>query len=171
MPRYVAFLRGVSPMNLRMPQLRQCFEDAGFESVRTLLSSGNVVFSDRSDRAEAVRRRAEQAMRDGLGRAFDTFLRTTDHLQALIDRDPFAGFEVPPGAKRIVTFLREPPPAGLRWPVVQEDARILACTATEAFTVYVPDPGRPVFMTLLQRTFGDGITTRTFDTVRKCAAA
>ncbi|MDE2325144.1 MAG: DUF1697 domain-containing protein, partial [Betaproteobacteria bacterium] len=42
MPRYVAFLRGVSPMNARMPELKACFEAAGFGAVRTLLSSGNV---------------------------------------------------------------------------------------------------------------------------------
>jgi uncharacterized protein (DUF1697 family) len=40
MAQYVAFLRGVSPMNLKMPDLKRCFESAGFTSVRTLLSSG-----------------------------------------------------------------------------------------------------------------------------------
>jgi uncharacterized protein (DUF1697 family) len=45
MPRYVAFLRGVSPMNAKMPELKKCFESAGFTDVKTLLSSGNVVFS------------------------------------------------------------------------------------------------------------------------------
>jgi uncharacterized protein (DUF1697 family) len=44
MKRYAAFLRGVSPMNAKMPELRAAFEAAGFEDVRTLLSSGNVVF-------------------------------------------------------------------------------------------------------------------------------
>ena len=44
MPRYVALLRGISPMNAKMPELKRCFEDAGFGNVKTLLSSGNVVF-------------------------------------------------------------------------------------------------------------------------------
>ena len=30
MPRYVAFLRGVSPMNAKMPELKAAFEAAGF---------------------------------------------------------------------------------------------------------------------------------------------
>ena len=34
MPRYVAFLRGVSPMNARMADLRRCFEVAGFGNVK-----------------------------------------------------------------------------------------------------------------------------------------
>jgi len=44
MHRYVAFLRGVNPMNARMAELRRCFETAGFTDVRTVLSSGNVAF-------------------------------------------------------------------------------------------------------------------------------
>ena len=56
MPRYVAFLRGVSPMNAKMPELKRCFEVAGFSDVRTLLSSGNVVFSTRTSAPDALER-------------------------------------------------------------------------------------------------------------------
>ena len=35
-------------MNAKMPALKKCFEAAGFSDVRTLLSSGNVVFNSRS---------------------------------------------------------------------------------------------------------------------------
>src|SRR5438034_174716 len=47
MPRYAAFLRGVSPMNLKMPALQAALEEDGFTEVKTLLSSGNAVFSGR----------------------------------------------------------------------------------------------------------------------------
>ena len=43
--------------------------------------------------------------------------------------------------------------------------------ASEVFTACEPSPRGPVFMTLLERTFGKDITTRTWDTVRKCAWA
>ncbi|MDQ3997720.1 MAG: DUF1697 domain-containing protein [Gemmatimonadota bacterium] len=45
MPRYAAFLRGVSPLNATMPDLRAAFEAAGFTDVKTVLSSGNVMFT------------------------------------------------------------------------------------------------------------------------------
>jgi uncharacterized protein (DUF1697 family) len=48
MPRYVAFLRGVSPMNAKMAELKRCFEGAGYTDVKTVLSSGNVVFDVRA---------------------------------------------------------------------------------------------------------------------------
>ena len=41
----------------------------------------------------------------------------------------------------------------------------------EIFSAYVPSPRGPVFMTLIEKTFGTGVTTRTWDTVKKCAAA
>src|SRR5258707_3906639 len=47
-PRYAAFLRGVMPTNAKMPDLKRAFEAAGFTDVRTVLASGNVVFSARS---------------------------------------------------------------------------------------------------------------------------
>ena len=69
MPRYVALLRGVSPMNARMPELKRCFEGAGLGNVKTLLSSGNVVFDARSTTEKALERKLESALgsdyRDG----------------------------------------------------------------------------------------------------------
>ena len=67
MPRYVAFLRGVSPLNAKMPELKRCFEAAGFGDVRTLLSSGNVVFSSKALKEPLLARSAEDAMQSQLG--------------------------------------------------------------------------------------------------------
>ena len=62
-------------MNARMPDLKRCFEAAGFTDVRTILSSGNVVFSARAASPDALARRAEKAMAAGLERTFGTFVR------------------------------------------------------------------------------------------------
>lgn len=170
MPRYVAFLRGVSPMNAKMAELKLCFQTAGFSDVRTLLSSGNVVFGTRSSSSDALARRCEQAMRDQLDRTFATIVRPARYLQELIESDPFARFDVPPDAKRVVTFFRGRAP-DLVLPIERDGAAILAITDSEAFTYYTPGDKAPAFMTLLERTFGTSITTRTLDTVRKCAVA
>jgi len=171
MPRYIALLRGVSPMNAKMPALRASFEAAGFTNVTTLQSSGNVAF-DAPRRSEAtLARQAEAAMADTLGRSFKTFVRSQAQLRALLDADPFQAFELPPGAKRVVTFLDAAPTALPALPITKAEARILAVQGREAFTAYVPVPGSPVFMTLIGKTFGDATTTRTWDTLRRCAAA
>ena len=169
MPRYVAFLRGVSPMNAKMAELRRCFEAAGFGNVKTVLSSGNVVFDAPRAADSSIARAAEDAMAKHLGRAFHTIVRSTGHLRDLIETDPYAGFRLPPAAKRVVTFLGKAHPSNLRLPLETDGARILAVNGREVFTAYVPSPRGAVFMTLIEKTFGTNVTTRTWDTVRKCA--
>jgi uncharacterized protein (DUF1697 family) len=171
MPRYVAFLRGVMPTNARMPALRAAFEAAGFTDVRTVLGSGNVVFDARAASGAALERRAEKAMAAELGRTFDPFVRPAAALQELVDSDPFARFRLPPAAKPIVTFLRGPAPATLELPIESDGARILAVRGEDVLSAYLPNPQGPGFMKLLERTFGRTITTRTLETVRKCARA
>lgn len=171
MTRYVALLRGVSPMNARMPDLKRAFEAAGFTDVRTLLSSGNVAFSVRTTAPATLERKAEKTMQAELGRSFITIVRSSQFLQALIESDPFAGLKLAPAAKRVVTFLRRPAATRLALPIERDGARIVAMTDNEVFSAYVTSDKGPVFMTLLERTFGTDITTRTWDTVKKCAAA
>jgi uncharacterized protein (DUF1697 family) len=154
-----------------MPQLRECFEAAGFADVRTVLSSGNVAFSTRAAPWPTLEREAEQAMLASLGHAFPTIVRPAEYLRALVASEPFAEFTLPPTAKRVVTFLRRSEDRTVTLPVERDGARILKLAATEVFTAYEPGPKGPVFMTLLERTFGKDITTRTLATVEKCAAA
>lgn len=173
MPRYVAFLRGVSPLNAKMPELKRCFEAAGFSDVRTLLSSGNVVFSARTAGTRVLERRAEKAMQDGIGKTFGTIVRSAAQLQALVESNPFDEFKLPSDAKSVITFLRQPAEshATLTLPIERDGATILKIAGAEVFTAYLPSDKGPTFMSLIERTFGKDLTTRTLDTVRKCAWA
>jgi uncharacterized protein (DUF1697 family) len=171
MPRYAALLRGVSPMNAKMPELKRAFEAAGFTAVVTILSSGNVVFDARRASDSALERRAEAAMRDALGKSFLTIVRSIEALRELLATDPYRAHGLAPDAKRIVTFLRAKPDAPAGLPVEQDGARLLALRGRELFSAYSPTPKGPVFMTLIERTFGKELTTRTWDTVGKIAKA
>jgi uncharacterized protein (DUF1697 family) len=171
MPRYVALLRGVSPMNAKMPELKRAFEQAGFTNVKTVISSGNVVFDARAASDATLQRRAEAAMQSALGRSFLTIVRPVAFLQGMLDKDPYQPFGVPPQAKRVVTFLRATPARQLALPIESDGARILCMTEREVYTAYLPSDKGPVFMTLIEKAFGSDITTRTWETVRKCANA
>lgn len=171
MTRYVAFLRGVSPMNAKMPELKRCFEDAGFTDVKTVLASGNVVFGASKAAASTLQRKAEAAMTKRLGRTFHTIVRSASALQRLLEADPYADFRLPANAKRVVTFLREPHEAKLSLPLEIDGARIVAMNGSEVFSAYVPHPRGPVFMSLIEKTFGSEVTTRTWQTIEKCVAA
>lgn len=168
--RYAAFLRGVSPVNARMADLKKAFESAGFSDVTTVLSSGNVVFNAPAASDEKLQSAAEEAMKKTLGHEFLTFVRSADALRKLLSSDPYKDFRLKSGSKRIVTFLRGNPTAKLRLPIDFEGARILVRKGGEIYSAYVPNPKGPVFMSLLEKTFGKEITTRTWETVAKVAA-
>jgi uncharacterized protein (DUF1697 family) len=171
MPRYVALLRGVMPTNAKMSELRRCWESAGFTDVKTVLGSGNIVFNARSATESALERRAEKAMRRELGRVFYPIVRSQLALQGVLALDPWARFRLPAGSKRVVTFMRERAEVKLSLPLEVDGARILSVHGREIFTAYLPGASGPTFMKLIEKTFGRNITTRTLETVRKCAGA
>ena len=170
MHRYAAFLRGVSPMNVKMPELKQCFEAAGFSDVRTLLSSGNVVFSARGTSERALERRIEAAIEKDLGQPLLTFVRSIDALQAVLGSDPYKSFRLRAGCKRVVTFLRTEVRSSPKLPIELDGARILCVRGMEVFSAYIPGPRGPVFMSLIEKTFGRQVTTRTWETVSKAVS-
>jgi uncharacterized protein (DUF1697 family) len=170
MPRYVAFLRGVSPMNAKMTDLRKCFERLGFKDVKTVLSSGNVVFTGAAKPESGLAKTLEGGMAKHLPRSFPVIVRKVDHLLALLKADPYSGFRISPKAKRVVTFLGEPHHGVLSLPIELGGAQILSMKSTEVFTAYVPNERGPVFMMLIEKTFGKNVTTRTWDTIKKCTA-
>jgi uncharacterized protein (DUF1697 family) len=169
MPRYAAFLRGVSPLNATMPDLKAAFEAAGFSDVKTVLSSGNVVFTAPRAAESSLQRKAEAAMTKRLGHDFLAIVRPVDALREMLQSDPYGAFRLPAEAKRVVTFLRDEPSSAIALPVELHGARILAIEGREVFTAYVANPKGAVFMTLIEKTFGKEVTTRTWDTVAKVA--
>ena len=54
-------------------------------------------------------------------------------------------------------------------PIELDEARILCVKDSHVFSAYVPSPRGPVFMRLIEKTFGKDVTTRTWDTVKKVA--
>lgn len=144
MPRYVAFLRGVSPMNAKMADLKACFEKLGFTDVKTVLSSGNVVFTGAAKSETSSAKALEVGMEKHLPRSFPVIVRKQDHMIDLLKTDPYAGFRISPNAKRVVTFLSEPHTKKLPLPIELDGAQILSVKGTEVFTAYVPNESGPV---------------------------
>lgn len=98
-------------------------------------------------------------------------MRQVDFPRGLLDTDPYASFALGPDAKRVVSFVRVPISTEFLLPIESDGARILSVVGTEVFTAYVPSENGPVFMRLNEKTFGTDVTTRTWETVRKCAIA
>ncbi len=171
MPRYAAFLRGVGPTTAKMPELKAAFEAAGFTEVKTVLGSGNVVFSAPRADTTTLERKAEAALQKTVGKTFLTLVRSAEELEALLASNPYGRARLTPRDKRVVTFLRDEPKTAPKLPIALDQARILARKGRELFSTYVPGKEGPVFMVLIEKTFGKDVTTRTWDTLEKVARA
>ena len=89
MARLVALLRGINlgaKRRVPMADLRDLMGELGYEDVRTVLQSGNIVFTGAKAKAQS---KIEAALLDRYGFEVDVVLRTMDELRAVADHDPF----------------------------------------------------------------------------------
>ncbi len=115
--RYLAFLRGmnVGGHRVSMSDLRDVFVALKFANVETFIASGNVIFdAPGSTTSDALETRIETRLREALGYAVATFLRTPDELSSIVQRVPFPAVEVAVAGHTVhVGFLRRAPDAAL----------------------------------------------------------
>ena len=112
MASYVALLRAVNvggTGKLPMSELKRLCEEAGFESVRTYIASGNVVFSS-GDSPEKARSILEKRLEDWAGSRVDVLVRTAREMADLVEANPYPD---QPGNQVAVLFLEREPPGDL----------------------------------------------------------
>jgi len=113
MTAYVALLRGINvgrANRIGMADLRALLTDLGYGDVRTLLQSGNAVFTAQG-RPATVIREIEAALAERHGMAVRVLVRTAAELRAVVDGNPMAEAATDP-SKFVVTFLSEAPDGG-----------------------------------------------------------
>jgi uncharacterized protein (DUF1697 family) len=119
MATHAAFLRGINlgkSRRAKNEQLRDAFEQAGFEDVATFRASGNVVLAAEEGLGDdEVRARAEAALAEALGFEVAVFVRSVAELAAIAAREPFSNKELAGSAgKQQVALLPRKPPASAR---------------------------------------------------------
>ncbi len=90
-----------------MADLRELMGELGYEDVRTVLASGNVVFTGPKAKA---REKIEAALADRYGFKVDVVLRTMKELHAVVDAEPY-GKQVDNLSRYFVVFLPTKPNA------------------------------------------------------------
>jgi len=173
--RYAAFLRGINVGGhkpIKMTELKKAFENAGFTEVRTILASGNVVFTSEQSNQNSLRHFIESELQKALGKDFAVILRSMDELKRLYLFNPFKDIEITPSIRLYVTFLAEktaPRSIALPYTSLQNEFTILYSTTREVFSVLDLSIGKgtPEIMNLLEKEFGQDITTRNWNTILK----
>jgi uncharacterized protein (DUF1697 family) len=105
--RHVAFLRGVNNVGMKrrvsMADLRTWFEGLGFRDVRTLLNSGNVVFSVPAGKRGALAR-LEKALVSKLGFECPVIVLSAREVVAAVRRNPLADVATNPSRLLVLVF-------------------------------------------------------------------
>lgn len=170
MANYAALLRGIGPgnPNMRNDKLRGVFEDLGFRNVQSVISSGNIIFEAPEGNIAELELRIEQALTDKLGINSAVIIRSQEQLEQLAAHNYFADRQHNSKTYLTVTFLKGSFPKDFKLDskesrVIKIDPRLkIVCAIVDITSSKTPN-----FMIWLEKQFGKGITTRTWNTVQR----
>ena len=107
---YVALLRGINVGNAKrvaMAELRALMEELGYKKARTLLNSGNVVFSAPAVEPREAALRIEKALEAKLGVSARVTVICADELAEVVSGNPLKKVAENP-SRLLVGILRDP---------------------------------------------------------------
>jgi uncharacterized protein (DUF1697 family) len=157
-----------------MADLRRFFGQLGFESVQTLLQSGNVVFASIPKASKKLERLLETRAKADLDLQTDFFVRSSKEWEALIRHNPFARAAVKDPGKLVVVFLKHAPSAravrSLQLSI--KGPELVRAHGKQAYIVYPNGIGRSrLTAAVLDKALGSPRTGRNWNTVLKLHAA
>jgi uncharacterized protein (DUF1697 family) len=176
--RYIALLRGINvgrAKRVAMGDLRELVTALGFADVRTLLNSGNVVFSGRRTRPDRIATAIEKAIVERLRVSTRVTVLTGGVLERVISENPLREIAgKPANAPRfMVAFLRDPLAARAKLaPLTAQDwgADALALGSSAAYLWCSGGILESRLLEAVGRLLGDEVTTRNWATVTKVQA-
>lgn len=171
MARHVALLRGINVgkhKRIAMADLRALLDDLGFTSVRTLLNSGNVLFTaDDGDHAAAV----EAAITQRFGLDVRCVVLSAGELNAIVEGHPFG--DVADNGSRMVAHAlsADPDPALLAVHDVVALDPDRAALGPRVIYQWCPAGilEAPPLMAFAEKHLGVVVTARNWNTITKLA--
>jgi uncharacterized protein (DUF1697 family) len=173
---FVGLLRAINlggGTQVSMSELRDRLSRAGFEQVRSLLQSGNLVFESPRADAAPVERALNAQVAPELGARTEFFVRAASEWREIVRQNPFPGDASDDPAHLLVTVLKEPPTA-VAWrdlaAAIPGRERVQGIGRT-AYFVYPDGVGRSkVTAQFIEAHLGTRGTSRNWNTVRKLDA-
>lgn len=168
---FIALIRGINVGNktVRMAELKASCEKLGFEEVRTLLQSGNVVFrTGEKDRAKVARQ-----IEGVLGVEAKVILRSDAELKKAIEANPMPDEAKSDPSHYVVYFLDGKPSAAALQALRDAYAgpERFELKGAELYIHYGAGMGRSkLTIALIERKLGVSGTARNWNTVTKLGA-
>jgi len=177
--RYIALLRGVNvgkAKRVAMADLRKLIADLGYTEVRSVLNSGNVVFSGPPLAQEQVAKRIEEALVLKLGVAARVMVLEGEELAAIVAANPL--LDQAGDHARLLTFILATPESRQAIEALCERDWLPGAVALGQRAVYVWCPDGildSAAAAALGKHLGDATTSRNWATLVKlhtlCSAA
>ena len=168
----VALLRGVNvggKNRMSMTDLSRILGDLGCLEVRTVLQSGNAVFSIPARRAVGIAQEIESAIAGELGLSLVLVVRDAVELRAAVEADPWHEVATDP-SKHFIGFLNDrPDPAGVEaLELLDLDVDRVAVIGRHVY-LWCPNglSASPLFKFAWDRRFRTPMTMRNLATVAK----
>jgi uncharacterized protein (DUF1697 family) len=120
--KQVALLRGINvgkAKRIAMADLRALVAELGFGDVKTLLNSGNVVYTATDTEPEDAAARIEEAIVAKTGISSRVTVLTAAEVAEAVDGNPFGEVDNP--SRFLITVLRDPADRALLEPLAKED--------------------------------------------------
>lgn len=171
MPTFIALLRGINvgtAKRVAMADLREIVEDLGYEEVRTVLNSGNVVFEGKATGAVRIAGNIEKALAKQLRIASKVIVVTADELRAVVKEDPLQRLAKDP-SRHLVAFAANSTPLRKLASLGREEWKPEALSVGKrAAYLWCPDGMiKSAVAKAVAKTAGDAITMRNWTTVSK----
>ena len=169
----IALLRAVNVGGrgkVAMADLRRLFADLGYENVRTVLQTGNVIF----DVKAGTEAKLEKALEDQLGLKTDVILRSSKEWEAIIAANPCPDAAKASPNHLVLMPLKVRPAQGaleaLRAAIMGRET--VELDGSQLYITYPDGIGRSkLTLALIERTLGTRGTGRNWNTVLKIGKA
>jgi uncharacterized protein (DUF1697 family) len=138
----ISLLRGINlgKRKVAMDELRAVYETLGFQSVRSFIQSGNVLFKTPCKDLKKVTSAIETAIDRKFGFHSEVALRTLPELEQAIANNPFVAQAKAAPNKVLVVFLAEDPGPKARETVMRIDTAPVELHATgRELYIYYPN--------------------------------
>jgi uncharacterized protein (DUF1697 family) len=171
---HIALLRGINVGGHRsvgMTDLRTFLTQLGFEDVRSLLQSGNLVFQSRARTGAELERFLEAEAVKRFAIEIDFLIRTPDEWKSIIRQNPFRK-EAELNPAQLVVHLLKSPPSAEQVTALQEDIKgpeLVHAKGKQLYAFYPDGQGRSrLTNAVIERKLGR-CTGRNWNTVLKLA--
>ena len=171
--RYIALLRGINvgrAKRIAMADLRQLIAELGYGDVRTLLNSGNAVFTAKVKPAAAAAA-IQEARGVKRGVAAKVTVISADELDTVMAENPLLEAQAD-GARLLVFVLADPARiANLDALAAQQWEPEVVALGTRAVYLWCPEGVLDSKVAIaLGKQLGDGMTARNWNTISKLKA-